>query len=94
MNKLHREIAFAVRDAVADWIRDVHLDRIKDETRVDTGAMKASTRVETSDLEPTLDLIQGSVEVEYAIFIELKYGDFSRSIQPVISELQEGFTVE
>ena len=57
---------------------------IQADTRVDTGEMRDSTRVEIDAAANELVLIQGGTpECDYAVWIEFRYGDFSRQISEV-----------
>ena len=61
------------------------VERVKVMTRVQTGALRDSTRLIVDG--PTIYLVQGGTVdprpvrgvVDYAVDIELRYGDFSRS---------------
>ena len=51
-------------------------------TRVDTGALQASTRTHTE--ESRLYIVQGGKpECDYAVWIELRYGDFSNALSSI-----------
>ena len=56
---------------------------IKDETRVDTGALRDSTQVNT--IEPGhLQISQGGTsECDYAVWVEFRYQEFSKSIAAI-----------
>ena len=51
---------------------------VKDETRIDTGALRDSTKVETVAPGGVVISQGGSEECDYAVWIELRYQDFSR----------------
>ena len=55
------------------------IPELKAVTRVDTGALQASTR--THKEESRLYIVQGGIpECDYAVWIELRYGDFSTAL--------------
>jgi hypothetical protein len=55
------------------------IPKIQDLTRVDTGALRAST-VTMFDGDRLLVIQGGTYECDYAIWVELKYGEFSTAI--------------
>lgn len=58
------------------------IPELKAVTRVDTGALQASTRTLTE--ESRLHIVQGGIpECDYAVWIELRYGDFSSALSSI-----------
>jgi hypothetical protein len=55
------------------------IPKIQDLTRIDTGALRAST-VTMFDGDRLLVIQGGTYECDYAIWVELKYGEFSTAI--------------
>lgn len=75
MSKLTIALQLAIESKV--------IPAIKEETRVDSGALKESTKAET--IAPGLVQISqgGTEECDYAVWVELKFQDFSRTISSV-----------
>lgn len=70
-----RQLLTAIEQSIAVSLVPI----IQAETRVDTGELRDSTQV--SFIDNRLILSQGgSIESDHAIWIELKYGDFSRTV--------------
>ena len=58
------------------------IPELKSVTRVDTGELQASTR--TQKEESRLYIVQGGKpECDYAVWIELRYGDFSNALSSI-----------
>lgn len=69
-------------DMLAQAITREVIPQVQADTRVDTGELRKSTRVERDGND--LYLVQGGTdEVDYAVYIELRYGDFSSSVASI-----------
>jgi hypothetical protein len=80
MADLEGDFSRAVLEAVQAAATDNWVPQIQAETRVDTGGLQASTRVELDTEEPALYVVQGGTELcFYGNWVELRFGDFSSS---------------
>jgi hypothetical protein len=80
-----RGLLEALRTAID---RDI-VPKIQDLTRVDTGALRDSTTT-MFEGDRLLILQGGTFECNYAIWIELKYGEFSTAISLVDWDFKAG----
>ena len=56
---------------------------IQGETRIDSGALRDSTRVEAI-ATGSVQIVQGGTEeCDYAVWVELRFQDFSRSLSSI-----------
>lgn len=56
---------------------------IQGETRIDSGALRDSTRVETIAAGSVQISQGGAEECDYAVWIELRFQDFSRALSTI-----------
>ena len=73
------ELTEALRIAIETKV----VPTIRGETRIDSGALRDSTKVETIAIGSVQIAQGGTEECDYAVWVELRFQDFSRALSSI-----------